>query len=201
MIGKTTRRTMMAMVGAGVSAAAVAVAPTPTFAAPAAVTNPDKPTPADIAAFKQNVAKLQTKSSATASTSTSTSPNSQAAGDCDTVATLGIGGGFTIGVPARSDGLISCALRSGDNNLAVGKMQAALIDCYGQNLGPTGADNDFGNLTLQGVKNVQNFHGVAPIDGVYDGRLLNAGFFFPIVNSNSSFIHECINLQGTVVDV
>jgi hypothetical protein len=191
---------MVAMVGAGVSAAAVAVAPTPSFAAPAA-TNSDKPTPAQIEAFKQSVAKLRTASGAMsgATPSATASPNGQAAGDCDTFARIGIGGGFSFGTPVRSsDGLLSCTLRNGDDNLAVGKLQSALNLCYGQTLA---IDNDFGSHTQQSVTNVQTVKGISPANGVYDARIVSGGFFYPIVNSNNSFIHECINFNGDIKDV
>jgi hypothetical protein len=195
MIGKTTRRTMMAMVGASVSAAAVAVPPTPSFAAPAA-TNADKLTPAQIEAFKQVIAKARATGQVTPSASAS--PNGQAAGDCDTFARFDNGGGLSFGTPARSDGLLSCTLRNGDDNLAVGKLQSALNLCYGQGLT---IDNDFGGHTQQAVTNVQNVKAINPANGVYDARIVNGGFFYPIVNSNNNFIHECINFNGDIKDV
>ena len=195
MTGKTARRTVMAIVGASVSAAAVAVAPTASFAAPSA-TNADKLTPAQIEAFKQSIAKARATGQATPSASAS--PNSQAAGDCDTFARFDDGTGFSFGTPARSDGTVRCALRNTDNNLAVGKLQSALNLCYGQGLT---IDNDFGGHTQGAVTNVQNAKGISPANGVYDTRLTDGGFFFPIVNSNNNFIHECINFNGDVKDV
>lgn len=75
---------------------------------------------------------------------------------------------------------INCVLGPGDGYvgdqlIAVQVLQRSLQKCYGQNLGPAGADGKYGSRTQEGVRNVQRFHnqtenaGLA-VDGKYGPR-------------------------------
>lgn len=62
----------------------------------------------------------------------------------------------------------------GDQLIAVQVLQRSLQKCYGQNLGPAGADGKYGEYTREGVRNVQRFHnhfgaGLV-VDGIYGPR-------------------------------
>jgi hypothetical protein len=60
----------------------------------------------------------------------------------------------------------------GDQLIAVQVLQRSLQKCYGQNLGPAGADGEYGPRTQEGVRNVQRFHNQTEnaglvVDGIY----------------------------------
>jgi|KBSMisStaDraftv2_1062788.scaffolds.fasta_scaffold517911_2 peptidoglycan hydrolase-like protein with peptidoglycan-binding domain len=198
MITRTTRRALIAAVGATVSAAAatVAVTPTASYADP----TPAAPqlTASQIAAFKAFVDKSRAAAAGSATSSATASPNATTfPGDCDTPTRLDLGGGLAALIPTLGGNTLFCTLRNGDNNLAVGKLQLALNDCYGQGLA---TDNDFGGNTQGAVVNVQRAKNLPNLSGVYDTTLINAGFQYPIVNSNNSYIHECIDNNMNVYD-
>ena len=66
-------------------------------------------------------------------------------------------------VPAAANGSRSCWMQRGNNSPAVGALQYALRDCYGQDLV---IDNDFGGLTKAALIRVQGQVGAVP-DGGY----------------------------------
>jgi hypothetical protein len=74
----------------------------------------------------------------------------------------------------------------GDQEHAVWVLQRALIQCYGQNLGPAGADGKYGGYTQEGVRNVQKFHNHFGAgldeDGVYGPRTKD---FMEFVNTQN----------------
>ncbi|MFE9642352.1 peptidoglycan-binding protein [Nocardiopsis alba] len=53
----------------------------------------------------------------------------------------------------------------GDQGVAVRDLQLELLD-LGYNLGPAGADGDFGNATLSAVQSFQTARGLSPVDGI-----------------------------------
>jgi peptidoglycan hydrolase-like protein with peptidoglycan-binding domain len=192
-IGKTTRKTIVAMVGATVGAAAVAVAPTASFAAAPTPTTPNAPTAAELASLSRAFANLSARPASTVI------PSSQAAGDCDTFGSVfSTDGSVRVVFPAIDNGTnLNCALQINDNNVAVGKLQLALNDCFGQGLT---IDNDFGPNTKHAVENVQTFFGLTA-NGIYDVSLVNAGFFYPILDNNNAFTGFCENDQGTEIHI
>ncbi|NUT03799.1 MAG: hypothetical protein HOV76_09990 [Hamadaea sp.] len=76
--------------------------------------------------------------------------------------------GATAWIPAyvTSTFDFNCLLNRGDHNSGVGELQRKLSGIYGQYLGPTGVDNDFGGYTLTALRNVQSAPGIS-VDGEY----------------------------------
>jgi peptidoglycan hydrolase-like protein with peptidoglycan-binding domain len=82
-------------------------------------------------------------------------------------------------LPTTSPGSwnINCVLGpgdgyAGDQLIAVQVLQRSLQKCYGQDLGPAGADGKYGSRTQEGVRNVQRFHNQTEnaglvVDGIY----------------------------------
>ena len=192
MITRTTRRALIAAVGASVSAAAATVAVTPTVSYAAPTPTAPQLTADQIAAFKQFVDKSRAAAAGSATSSATASPNTTTPGDCDTPSHVDLGGGLNVALPTLGGATLFCTLRRGDtDNLAVGKLQLARSTTATARVWPT--DNDFGPNTEAAVVNVQRAKSLPNLTGVYDRTLIDHGFQWPIFNSAGSYIHECID--------
>jgi hypothetical protein len=82
---------------------------------------------------------------------------------------------------------------AGDQLIAVQVLQRSLQKCYGQNLGPAGADGKYGGYTQEGVRNVQRFH-----NHVSNAGLSVDGHYGPKTANHMEFINtdgECWTLD------
>ncbi|MBP2327455.1 peptidoglycan hydrolase-like protein with peptidoglycan-binding domain [Kibdelosporangium banguiense] len=69
-------------------------------------------------------------------------------------------------MPSTSSGETNCWMLRGNYSWGVWALQMALVNCYGQYVGPNGPDSDFGGNTFNALVNVQKAHGIKA-DGGY----------------------------------
>src|SRR5262249_44265471 len=159
---------LLAIAGISAGATAVAVVPAPALATPAAPAAPARTAAsAGTARTGQPVGSARAHLTPSGRGATMPAPRTAAADpECN--------GSIRVHSPDGGDelwpafnGSPLCTLRQGDTGVPVTKIQDALVKCYGQDLGPTGVDGNFGPLTDRSIRNVQNFKGL-PATGVYD---------------------------------
>ncbi|HVQ96327.1 MAG TPA: hypothetical protein VMU51_35240 [Mycobacteriales bacterium] len=161
---------LFAVAGVSVGAATVSVIPAPAFAAPA--------TPTGATQAHQPTARTAPAGRPATATSRKAPAAVAAALPCNGTRRLARGGGF-IFVPTTNTGSTVCELGFGDAGAPVTKVQSALIDCYHKNLGPTGADGQWGARTQAAIQEVRASKGLGnPQD--YTPALVQAGFLFPV---------------------
>jgi hypothetical protein len=185
------RATMLAVAGVSAGAATIAVAPAQAFAAPAPAATPVVPTAATHTAWHtasqdggpSTTLPVPRKNGGGAVTAAADPP-------CNAVARFNNANGEHLFTPLANNGSGACNLSFGASGAPVTKVQDSLRLCYHKDLGPTGSDGQWGNLTQNAIRDVRASKGLGnPQD--YDGALVRAGFLYPVYNGSNAFTGRC----------